>query len=179
MWEHWLLNEALPSGWGLKPLPNQAGMRVAIRQCLRVGPRAGALLEDFGVVPDAVHLPTRADVMEGDSMLLARAAELLAAQAARSIKVTMGGPDAANPGKRQITIRTRGLKRLDFFVDDRPQASRDLDGGRGGRSDADALHPHREPVAAHRATPTHGWRARRPIPGTGGLTPAIAVPQRS
>ena len=44
VWEHWLLNEVLPIGWGLKPLPNQAGMRVAIRQCLRVGPRAGALL---------------------------------------------------------------------------------------------------------------------------------------
>ena len=50
---------------GLKPLPNQAGMRVAIRQCLRVGPRAGALLEDFGVVPDADYRPTRDDVMEG------------------------------------------------------------------------------------------------------------------
>ena len=33
VWEHRLLNEVLPFGWGLKPLPNQAGMRVAIRQC--------------------------------------------------------------------------------------------------------------------------------------------------
>ena len=134
VWEHWLLHEALPSGWGLKPLPNQAGMRVAIRQCLRVGPRAGALLEDFGVVPDEVHLPTREDVMEGDRMLLTRAAELLAAQSTRSIKVTIGGPDTANPGLRQISITTHGLKRLDFFVDDRPQASRDLDVNAAGEA---------------------------------------------
>ena len=126
VWEHWLLNETLPSGWGLKPLPNQASMRVAIRQCLRVGPRAGALLEDFGVVPDAIHYPTREDVMEGDRMLLARAAEFLAAKPARSIKVTMGAANPATPGQRRINITTLGLTRLDFYVDDRPQGSLDL-----------------------------------------------------
>lgn len=134
VWEHWLLNEALPFGWGLKLLPNQAGLRVAIRQCLRVGPRAGALLEDFGVVPDAVYPPTRQDVLEGDRILLAHAAELLAEQSTRSIKVAMGAPDAANPGLRQISIKTRGLKRLDFFVDERPQASRDLDVNAAGEA---------------------------------------------
>lgn len=123
VWEHWLLNETLPSGWGLKPLPNQAGMRVAIRQCLR---RTGALLEDFGVVPDEVCPPTREDVMEDDKMLMTKAAESLAKQSARSIKVTIGPPDAANPDMRQVTIRTRGLKRLDFYLDGRPKDSRDL-----------------------------------------------------
>lgn len=126
VWEHWLLNRALPSGWGLKPLPNQAGMRVAIRQCLRVGPRAGALLEDFGVVPDKVHQPTREDVMDGDRKLLTIAAELLAQKSAHSIKVTTGGPNPAEPGQRYITINTLNLKRMDFYVDDRPQGSRDL-----------------------------------------------------
>jgi subtilisin family serine protease/C-terminal processing protease CtpA/Prc len=134
VWEHWLLNEVLPSGWGLKPLPNQAGMRVAIRQCLRVGPRAGALLEDFGVTPDAVHQVTREDVMHGDRRLLARALEFLAAQSARSIKVTIGSPHVARPEMRQITIKTKGLKRLDFFVDDRPQTSRDLELNAAGES---------------------------------------------
>ena len=127
VWEHWLLNETLPSGWGLKPLPNQASMRVALRQCLRVGPRAGALLEDFGVVPDAVHYPQREDVMEGDRMLLARAAEFLAAEPARRIKVTMGAPNPAAHGQRKLDITTSGLTRLDFYVDDRPQGSLDLD----------------------------------------------------
>ena len=68
------MRAALPRGWGLKPLPNQAGMRVAIRQCLRVGPRAGALLENFGVVPETYYQPTRQDVMEGYRGLLVRAA---------------------------------------------------------------------------------------------------------
>lgn len=126
VWEHWLLNETLPSGWGLKPLPNQANMRVAIRQCLRVGPRSGALLEDFGVAPDAIHKPTREDVMEGDRMLLARAAQFLAEQPTRSIKVTHNGLSPADPSKRQVEIKTRGLRRLDFYLDDRPQASPDL-----------------------------------------------------
>jgi subtilisin family serine protease len=126
VWEHWLLNETLPFGWGLKPLPNQAGMRVAIRQCLRVGSRSGALLEDFGVVPDAVHQPTREDVMEGDKVLMALATKLLAEQSTRSIKVTIGAPDAANPSNRKIDIKTRGLKRLDIYLDDRPRTSLDL-----------------------------------------------------
>ncbi|HEV2861015.1 MAG TPA: S8 family serine peptidase [Pyrinomonadaceae bacterium] len=126
VWEHWLLNETLPSGWGLKPLPNQASMRVAIRQCLRVGLRSGSLLEDFGVTPDAVHRPTREDVTKGDRMLFARAAEFLAQEPRRSIRVTHRAPSSADPSKLQVEIKTRGLKRLDFYLDDRPQASRTL-----------------------------------------------------
>jgi subtilisin family serine protease/C-terminal processing protease CtpA/Prc len=126
VWEHRLLNETLPSGWGLKPLPNKANMRVAIRQCLRVGPRAGALLEDFGVSPDAIHKPTREDVMEGDRKLLERAAEFLAAGRPRSIKITIGASNPAAPDQRQITIKTSGLKRLDSYLDDRPQGTRNL-----------------------------------------------------
>ena len=38
----------------------------------------------------------------------------------------MGVPNPANPGQRQVTITTHGLKRLDFFVDDRPRDSHDL-----------------------------------------------------
>lgn len=126
VWEHWLLNKSLPSGWGLKTLPNQANMRVAIRQCVRVGPHAGAILEDFGVSPDAVHRPTREDVMEGDKKLLERAAEFLAASRPRSITVTIGASNPTAPDQRQITIKTSGLKRLDFYIDDRPQGTRNL-----------------------------------------------------
>ncbi|WP_328524041.1 S8 family serine peptidase [Kribbella sp. NBC_00359] len=134
VWEHWLLNEVLPPGWGLKSLPNQAGMRVAIRQCLRVGPRTGALLEDFGVTPDAVHQSTREDLMQGDKQLLAKALELLASESVRGIEVTIGPLEAGNPNMRQITIKTKGLKRLDFFIDDRPQATRDLDMNAAGEA---------------------------------------------
>jgi C-terminal processing protease CtpA/Prc len=124
VWEHWLLTKALPIGWGLKPLPNQAGMRVAIRQCLRVGPKAGALLEDFGVVPDKPYKLRRVDLMEGDKGLLKYAADLLAGKKPRGIVVEK--TPSADPTKVQITIRTRGLNRLDFIIDDRPRASIDL-----------------------------------------------------
>jgi subtilisin family serine protease len=130
VWEHHLLNQTLPAGWGFKPLPSEAAMRVAIRQCLRVGQQAGSLLEDFGVVPDKVHLPTRRDVMEGDGDLLAEAAELLKAAPTRSITVTMGALNAS--GQRQMTIKTRNLKRMDFFVDDRPEGNRNLDANAAG-----------------------------------------------
>lgn len=126
VWEHWLLNETLPPGRRLKPLPNQANMRVAIRQCLRVGPHSGALLEDFGVTPNDVHRPTREDVMEGDRMLFARAAGFLAQQPMRSIKVADGGVSQADPTMRRVEIKARGLKRLDFYMDDRPTTSIDL-----------------------------------------------------
>ncbi|MBB3265208.1 subtilisin family serine protease/C-terminal processing protease CtpA/Prc [Azospirillum sp. OGB3] len=126
VWEHWLLTAVLPFGWGLKPLPNQAGMRVAVRQCLRVKQRAGALLEDFGVVPDHIHKVTRADVMHGDPDLLADAADLLLTLKPRGIKLTVGASDPGNPANKCVAITTRGLDRLDFFIDDRPLASVDL-----------------------------------------------------
>jgi subtilisin family serine protease/C-terminal processing protease CtpA/Prc len=134
VWEHWLLNEALPAGWGLKSLPNQAAMRVAIRQCLRVGPNAGALLEDFGVVPNLVYKLRRVDVMEGDRELLAFVANELSGQTPRSIKITGNVPSPGSATKRQLTIETRGLDRLDFFLDDRPQASVDLKADAAGKS---------------------------------------------
>jgi hypothetical protein len=126
VWEHWLLNQTLPSGWGLKPLPGQASMRVAIRQCLRVGSHAGALLEDFGVLPDAIHRPTRTDLMEGDRDLLARAAEFLEKRPCRSIKVT-GHTNGASPENLTLEIKTIGLKRLDFYLNGRPQGSANLE----------------------------------------------------
>ena len=135
VWEHWLLTEALPVGWGLKSLPNQAGMRVAIRQCLRVGPNAGALLEDFGVAPNLVYKLRREDVMEGDRELLAFVAKDLSAQAPRSIKITESGPSPGSPAKRQLFIKTQGLDRLDFYLDDRPQGSINLRPDAAGKSE--------------------------------------------
>lgn len=132
VWEHRLLHQVLPTDWGLKPLPGQAGMRVAIRQCLRVGRKAGSLLEDYGVVPDFVHMPTRADLMEGDRDLLTRAVDVLKAEPVRSIRVAMDG--TSGDGKRQLRIDTRNIKRLDFFVDGRPQASRDLEVNAAGQA---------------------------------------------
>lgn len=126
VWEHWLLNQTLPSGWGLKPLPGQASMRVAIRQCLRVGSHAGALLEDFGVLPNVIHRPTRTDLMEGDRELLARAAEFLKERPCRSIKVS-AHTNGAGPDNLTLDITTLGLKRLDVYLNGRPQGSENLE----------------------------------------------------
>lgn len=134
VWEHWLLNHLLPTGWGLEPLPNDASMRVAIRQCIRVGPRAGALLEDFGVVPDEIHRLTRADVLEGDRELFARAAELLSKEPRRWIKVAIGAADPAKPSFRLVTMTTVGLTRLDFYVDGRPEGNVALEPGASGEA---------------------------------------------
>ena len=141
VWTHSLLTRTLPSGWGLKPLPGQANMRVAIRQCVRVGPNAGALLEDFGVVPDAVHRPTRADVMEGDRDLFARAADLLEDQTARLIEVLVGEADEADPEKLRLEIRTIGLRRLDVYLNGRPQDSMNLELNAAGEATVPASAP--------------------------------------
>lgn len=137
VWDHGLLTRQLPPGWGLVPLPAGAGMRVALRQSLRVGPRAGALLEDYGVAPDRVHLPTRSDLLGGERELFAVAAEMLAGQALRSIVVKPLAPDAgtpATPTTRNLHIETRGLARLDFYIDERPWASPDLEAGADHRA---------------------------------------------
>ena len=132
VWDHRLLSQLLPDGWGLKPLPAGANLRVAIRQSLRVGPRSGALLEDFGVAPDRVLPLRRADLLEHERELLAAAASMLAERQLRSIAVT---PLALAPsGRRELRVETRGLARLDFFVDERPSASEDLQPDGTGRA---------------------------------------------
>src|SRR5262249_52409255 len=60
------------------PLPRGAGMRVAARRSTRVGIRSGVPLEDLGVVPDERYYMTRADLLEHNVDLIARAAQILA-----------------------------------------------------------------------------------------------------
>lgn len=138
VWEHRLLTEMLPVGWGLKLLPKQASMRVAIRQSLRVGPKAGALLEDFGVIPDQHYKLQRGDLMEGDRGLFAFAAAVLSKERPRIIRITPEARADRISKKSQITIETAGLDRLDFFLDGRPQASIDLAPDELGKA---VLHP--------------------------------------
>jgi len=61
----------------IKPLPNGANMRVAIRRTTRVGDNAGLPLEDLGVHPDRLHRLTHNDVTNGNPDLIAAAVELL------------------------------------------------------------------------------------------------------
>ena len=71
VWTHDLLRSLLPDA--LRPLPASAGLRVALRRATRAD---GSPLEDLGVVPDAVHRPTRRDLRDNGDLFDAAAALL-------------------------------------------------------------------------------------------------------
>lgn len=109
-----------------RPLPNEAGMRVAIRRSLRVGDRAGTPLEDLGVVPDERHRMTRRDLLEGNVDLMARAGELLQAQPVRELTIT----DVAHAdGSLRLRLKTANVDRVDVYLDQRPRTSVDIPDG--------------------------------------------------
>jgi hypothetical protein len=121
VWTHDLLSQLLTGPASpLKPLPKQAGMRVAIRRTLRVGRNAGTELEDLGVVPDQRHDLTRNDILAGNPDLMEAAGALLAAGPSFTLSLQF----AALPGGGlRATVRHRGVDRLDLYVDDRPAKS--------------------------------------------------------
>jgi Peptidase family S41 len=108
-----------------KDLPGGAGMRVAIRRTIRVGPRAGTPVEDLGVTPDVRHRMTANDVLQGNVDLLERAGQLLAAIPVRRLDVVVT-PGAG--GTLTVQIQSANLDRADIFVDDRPRSTVDLAG---------------------------------------------------
>ena len=63
-----------------KALPKGAEMIVAMRRSIRVGPRAGAPLEEFGVAPDVLHAMTRRDILQDNYDLFAAAAKIIRRQ---------------------------------------------------------------------------------------------------
>lgn len=124
VWEHGhFVNYVLP-GSVYEALPNGAGMRVSMRRTLRVGRRAGAPLEDLGVVPSNRHFLTRNDLLNGNEDLINAAGALLAAQPVRALKVTIQSAAA----QFTITAETRGMTRLDIYTDDRPRQSLEIQG---------------------------------------------------
>ena len=100
-------------------------MRIAIRRTLRVGDRAGAPLEDLGVIPDHRHFLTRNDILNGNPDLINAACALLAGMPARALKVTV----TATTSSATVVASTTGITRLDFYVNDRPNQSVDVQTG--------------------------------------------------
>jgi C-terminal processing protease CtpA/Prc len=127
VWTHALLRQLLPGQSSpYRDLPNGTQMRVAIRQTLRVGERAGTLLEDLGVVPDQHHPITRNDLLSDNVDLIERAASILVDMPARQLRVELAsGAD----GSAVVHAVTRGLNRLDVYADGRPQGSVDVSDG--------------------------------------------------
>lgn len=112
-----------------KPLPKGAEFIVAMRRSIRVGPCAGAPLEEFGVQPDVLHLMTRRDLLHDNVDLLARAARLLRQRPSYALSLT------PVPGRSAIVLRAastvpaaqarRAIDRVDVYVDGRPATSID------------------------------------------------------
>jgi hypothetical protein len=127
VWTHGLLMQLLKipapgdAESPYQPLPNKANMRVSIRRTLRVGKLSGTPVEDLGVQPTHLHQLTRADLLEGNVDLLARAGELLAALPVRRLGVAVAGTT--------VSLDTVNLDRVDIYVDGRPATSLDVTDG--------------------------------------------------
>ncbi len=128
VWEHNLfkLLMELPAPSADNPyvnLPNGANMRVSIRRTLRVGNNAGTPVEDLGVVPDHRHFMTQADVLQGNVDLINRAGEILNQMPRYRLDaaVTIGAS-----GDLTVALTTKGINRLDVYIDTRPQLSRTI-----------------------------------------------------
>jgi Peptidase family S41 len=126
VWEQQYFASDILPGSVYQPLPNGAGMRVAIRRTLRVGRRAGAPVEDLGVIPDKRHDPTRNDLLKGNVDLINKAGTLLAALPARRFNATV---QESSPTQASLRFETEGMTRLDVYLGDRPIQSLDLHGG--------------------------------------------------
>lgn len=62
----------------LRPAGDTPSLRIAVRRAERVGRSAGRLIERRGVIPDVVHVPTAADLLEGWTDLYSIAERILA-----------------------------------------------------------------------------------------------------
>jgi C-terminal processing protease CtpA/Prc len=122
------VSDVLPGeGSVYQPLPNGAGMRVAIRRTLRVGKRAGTPVEDLGVIPEHRHPMTRNDVIKGNVDLINQAGSILAAiTPVRGLTVRV---QMTSPTQAAIVADTKGITRLDVYLEERPIQSVDVQGG--------------------------------------------------
>ncbi len=126
VWQHALLEVLLRGTPGslLEPLPLDTAMTVAIRRSLRVGKHAGALLEDFGVVPDATYWMTARDVLGNNTDLIGAATALLDQLAVTHPARTLRLRDLVwRDHVLAFTLTTAHLTRVDLWVDNRPWQS--------------------------------------------------------
>jgi hypothetical protein len=130
VWSYELLRSLLDELPGqeqtYKSLPRGAGFRVAIRRTIRVGKRAGDVVEDLGIRPSFVHRMTRQDLISGNVDLYEEAAGLLVGLPVRSLKV-----ETQRQGQNQVDVKvsTDEINRLDIYFNERPQFAVDVDNG--------------------------------------------------
>jgi cytosine/adenosine deaminase-related metal-dependent hydrolase len=99
-----------------QPLPYGSDLRVAVRRTLRVGQRAGEIVEDFGVTPDHVTALTARDVLGSNEDLLATAIDILAAQPDRALTLEVERPGGRGRRRPVLVVRGTGVERVDVTV---------------------------------------------------------------
>jgi hypothetical protein len=108
-----------------RPLPQKAGMTVAVRRSTRVGARSGVPLEDLGVVPDVPHFMTRNDVINHNVDLIAHAAGILNAAPRHGLRLTR----VAELPVQRLKVEALRLDRIDVLVDGRTVLTQDVASG--------------------------------------------------
>jgi hypothetical protein len=128
VWKMPNLLDSLPAAESpFRPLPGFADLSLVIRRVLRVGPNAGAPLEDYGVRSKHRHEPTRSDIMNDDADLMVAAAGLLDKGMSRRFDVEL-----SEVGEElTATFGVLGIDRADVIVDGRPRLTVDLGGNPG------------------------------------------------
>jgi hypothetical protein len=129
----WAYQELIRPALGTRPLPHGVNMQFAVRQCSRIGDvNVGVPLEEIGVPTVDTHRYelTKDDIL-GDRPfgLLVRAAAELAKMESYDLETELE-ESAAN---RVVTVRTRGIDRLDLYLDDRPSQAVDVEHEQGSR----------------------------------------------
>jgi hypothetical protein len=152
-----------------------AAFRVALRRAVRVGKRAGVLLEDLGVTPDGdPYRMTKDDVLKSNVDLYNHAADLLAAMPVYSLRATVAG--VSTDGRTlKLDTQTSNLDRLDVLVDGRPWLTLDVKDGPGS---VDVPVPSRSVTAELHGFQKGELRAstRVPIPAPrGAVRPEVAA----
>jgi hypothetical protein len=121
VWSHAMLRQLAGESGPYRPLSGGADFRVAVRRTVRVGPNAGDIVEDLGIVPDEVHRMTRDDLLHGNRDLIARAAALLVERKVYGLDSVLDGDPP------RLRASCRNLTRLDLFLDGRPFQSLDVE----------------------------------------------------
>lgn len=128
VWTHELLQSFLPSNSSpIRPLPNRASFRVAIRRTTRIGERAGVPLEGLGVIPDERHRMTANDLLNNNEDMINHAASLLVKMPVHEIDAEIVSKE---DGKVKIDATTSKISRLDVWVGGRPHTSLDVQDGK-------------------------------------------------
>jgi hypothetical protein len=117
VWTHPQLQTRLTAGGTVAvPLPEGCGFTLAFRRATRAASSEGRPIEDVGIAGHLEHAMTRADVLNGNRDLLARAAATVAN--ARFSRLDVRRPVSAGRPVAPVVVTTAGLDRLRLTVDE-------------------------------------------------------------